>query len=141
MHTNTKKVVRQPAPIGRRHSELRIMLGDRQREMQDVLQRRVAASASGPADGLDEPEHAEAETQGHLEVALLQIKAETLRRVRDALVRLDAGDYGRCDDCGGEISATRLSAVPFAVRCTDCETLYEEQAARERRRSQVLERL
>lgn len=141
MHTRARRPARPPDPVQSRQEELRTMLGERQREMQHALQRRVDASATGHGDGLDESEHAEVEVQGHLEVALLQIKGETLRRVREALLRLDAGEYGRCDECDSEISAKRLSAMPFAVRCTDCETLHEEQAARERRRAAVLERL
>jgi DnaK suppressor protein len=105
------------------------MLQDHQREMQNVLQRRVRGTPSDrPSDGLDETEHAEADVQEHIEVALIQMKGDTLERVRDALARLEAGEYGYCAECDGEISAKRLKAVPFAVRCTACEE------ARERRR-------
>jgi len=79
---------------------------------------------------LDETELAEADIQEHIEVALIQMKGETLRRVQDALVRLDAGEYGFCVECGGEISKQRLQALPFAVRCMACEEPHEQQAAR-----------
>ena len=61
------------------------------------------------------------------------MKGETLRRVREALVRLDAGEYGYCAECDGEISEKRLRALPFAVRCTACEAAHERHAALERR--------
>jgi DnaK suppressor protein len=110
------------------------MLQDRQREMQELLQHRVRrAPSEGPSDGFDEPEHAEAETQEHIEVALIQMKGDALRRVREALVRLDAGEYGYCAECDGEISEKRLQALPFAVRCAACETSHERRAAREQR--------
>ena len=117
-----------------RQRDLQAMLHDRQREMQSVLQRRVRRLPSdGPAEGYDETEHAEADIQEHIEVALIQMKGETLQRVREALARLDAGEYGDCAECGGEIAERRLRALPFAVRCTACEELHEQQTARERR--------
>jgi DnaK suppressor protein len=117
-----------------RHRDLRTMLLDRQRELESVLEQRVRHLPSDrPTGGLDETEHAEADYQEHIEVALIQMKSETLQRVREALLRLDAGEYGDCADCGGEIAEQRLRALPFAVRCRACEELHEHHAARERR--------
>ncbi len=117
-----------------RQQDLQSMLYDRQREMQTELQRRVRrAPAEGPGEGLDDTEHAEADIQEHIEVALIQMKGETVQRIRDALVLLDAGEYGYCAECGDEISEKRLLALPFAVRCTACEGAREQRAARERR--------
>jgi DnaK suppressor protein len=117
-----------------RQRELRAMLHDRQRELQSVLRHRVRhLPADRPTEGLDETEHAEAEIQEHIEVALIQMKAETLERVKEALARLDAGEYGYCVECEAEIKEQRLRALPFAVRCTACEESLEQQAARERR--------
>ena len=110
------------------------MLQDRQRELQSVLQRRVRdLSPGGPGDGLDDTEHAEMDIQEHIEVALIQMKGETLERLREALVRLEAGEYGYCAECEDEISSKRLQALPFAVRCTACEQLHEQRTARDRR--------
>lgn len=63
-----------------------------------------------------------------MDLALMQMKSETLAKIDDALRRLEAGTYGRCGDCGDEISAARLRALPFADRCRDCqESLETEQ--------------
>ena len=121
------------AALQARRRDLRAMLHDRQREMEDVLRQRVRYLPSDrPTGGLDETEHAEADIQEHIEVALIQLKGETLRRVQEALVRLDAGEYGNCAECGGEIAERRLRALPFAVRCTACEESHEQQTARAR---------
>ena len=58
--------------------------------------------------------------------SLLQMRAEMLNRVDEAMQRLDAGAYGDCADCNGEISELRLRALPFAVRCRACETKREQ---------------
>ena len=86
----------------------------------------------GPDNGLDDTEHAEADIQEHIAVALIQMKGDTLQRLREALVRLEAGEYGDCADCGCEISEKRLQALPFALRCTACESTHEQDAARSR---------
>lgn len=117
-----------------RQRDLQAMLHDRQREIQSVLRHRVRHLPSDrPVGGLDEGEHAEADYQEHIEVALIQMKGETLQRIQEALVRLDAGKYGDCVECGGEIAEQRLRALPFAVRCRACEESCEQQAAEERR--------
>lgn len=117
-----------------RQLDLQALLHGHQREMQQVLQRRVSdAPSEGRTDGLDEIEQAEVDVQQDIEVALVQMKGDTLRRVREALTRLDEGAYGSCADCGAEITEKRLHALPFAVRCAPCEKAHEQRAARERR--------
>lgn len=43
-------------------------------------------------------------------------------RLLEALRRLDRREYGVCADCGGEIEAGRLEAMPEAARCARCIT-------------------
>lgn len=50
---------------------------------------------------------------------------QALRDVDAALVRLDTGEYGRCEDCGTDIPAARLGASPDARRCVPCQTRLE----------------
>ena len=81
---------------------------------------------------LDAVESAEADIQEDIEFALVQMKSETLNKINDALMRLEQGDYGNCFDCGEEIAEKRLRALPFAVRCKDCEEARENAERRER---------
>lgn len=37
-----------------------------------------------------------------------------------ALARIEAGDYGVCQVCGGDIAPARLVALPTATRCIKC---------------------
>jgi len=60
-----------------------------------------------------------------IECSLLEMKTETLQRIDEALRRVDADAYGLCAECGQEISDQRLLAMPFAIRCRDCEELAE----------------
>jgi len=121
-----------------RYSELKRMLEARQGELQAEVQGKIrGVRAEGSWGGkvnevLDAVESSEADIQDDLEFALIQMKSETLNKVNDALARLDHGDYGNCFDCGEEIAEKRLRALPFAVRCKDCEEAREVAQQRER---------
>jgi RNA polymerase-binding transcription factor DksA len=44
-----------------------------------------------------------------------------LRAVEDALAKIDAGTYGTCEKCGGEIETKVLEAVPESRLCKNCK--------------------
>jgi DnaK suppressor protein len=50
---------------------------------------------------------------------------EEERRIAEARRALAQGTYGICRDCGREIPAARLEAMPEAVRCLDCQRHFE----------------
>lgn len=57
------------------------------------------------------------------EYVLTQLSDATRREVAQidaALARMDAGTYGECIDCGGEIGRDRLRALPYALRDAEC---------------------
>ena len=126
-----------------RYTELKKMLEERRAELQAAVQGKIRdVRAEGTWGGklnevLDAVESSEADIQEDLEFALIQMKSETLNKVVDALGRLDQGDYGNCFECGEEIAEKRLRALPFAVRCKDCE---EAREVAERRERQVAQR-
>jgi DnaK suppressor protein len=134
--TTTKEAA--PAKSGSRYSELKEMLDARRRELQAEVQGKMrGVREEGTWGGklnevLDAVESAEADIQEDLEFALVQMKSETLNKVNDALSRLEQGNYGNCYDCGEEIAEKRLRALPFAVRCKDCEAARETAEQRER---------
>jgi len=55
--------------------------------------------------------------QGNLEVIL--------EEVDHALRKMDAGTYGRCDECGSEIPYERLEVRPQATLCIQCKSKIE----------------
>jgi len=111
---------------------LREILSDRQRELHNEVKDRIREGLTDRlTDVRDDLETADADIQGDIDVALLQLRAETLTRINEALFLLDAGQYGACVECEGEIPARRLRALPFAVRCQTCEETYETKQGRE----------
>ena len=129
-----------------RYSELKRILEGRRleiiAEVKDKMRDVRSEGAVVPRQGVrDEVESSEADIQDDIEFAVLQMKTETLNKVGEALLGLDIGTYGYCDECGEEISEQRLRALPFAVRCKNCEEAREGAQDRERivddRRSSV----
>ena len=120
-----------------RKADLRLMLTERRHEMQDEVQRRIRDGRTDRTKEVrDDLEHSDADIQGDIELSLLQMRAETLTRIDEALVRLDAGKYGSCFECEGEISERRLQALPFAARCQACEERRENEKGHERQLAQ-----
>lgn len=44
-----------------------------------------------------------------------------VQNLKQALARLDRGNFGECEDCGGEIDPKRLEALPWARLCLACQ--------------------
>lgn len=52
-------------------------------------------------------------------------EGKLLKKIEEALDRVEHHDYGFCDTCGVEIGIRRLEARPTATLCIDCKTLDE----------------
>lgn len=116
-----------------RTTTLREALLDRRRELQSDVAERVRLNREAKQrDVGDMLDSSDADVQNGMEFTLLQMKTETLANIDRALTRLDAGQYGDCAECGEAIAERRLFAVPFAVRCHECERRREVRAQRNR---------
>ena len=120
-----------------RYNTLKQMLEDRKRQIVSQLHDKIrdvrTENESGKMSNvLDQGESSEAGIQEDIEFALIQMKSETLNKINEALGRLEEGAYGNCFECGEEIAPQRLRALPFAVRCRECEEAREAAQRRER---------
>ena len=73
-----------------------------------------------------------------IQVAVMDSHGRQLAQIETALARLGRRDYGICIDCGEFIGLARLRALPFAERCTPCQSQAELQASRTARRLSVV---
>jgi DnaK suppressor protein len=131
MFTTTIKAL----PKASRLKELQENLESRRSELVHELQRKIRTARSDgitDRDVLDDAESSELDIQDDIGFALIQLKMEMLNQIDTALRRLEEGSYGDCFECGGEIAEARLRALPFAVRCRDCEQSREAAGKRER---------
>jgi RNA polymerase-binding protein DksA len=57
-----------------------------------------------------------------------RMKAE-IEAIDRALVKLETGQYGRCERCGKDIPQSRLEALPAAALCLPCAQMEEARSA------------
>ena len=112
----------------RRAQDIRRLLEQRKRQLNAEMQgmmRTVRHESRGERTA-DEQDVAESDTRSDIDLAVIQMKAETVARIDAALRRLDQGGHGDCVECGDKISIERLTALPFALRCRECEESREK---------------
>ena len=121
---------------GASHEDVRRMLVERRRELLNEIQSRVRVvrEAGSTKDHHSSAliETGDAESEDDLEFALIHMKSAMLETVNEAVRRYDSGAYGYCVECGEVITPARLRAMPFAVRCRECEETREDEEHRER---------
>jgi DnaK suppressor protein len=121
---------RGPAPVKRvsRKELLEGLLAEGGEVLRGRLHRlREQLSVEPPSQG-DEVDKRTSYVSRDLEIALAQLDWQTLRTVDTALRRLEAGQYGRCNECFQSIAPARLQALPFADLCVMCQEGRESRA-------------
>lgn len=114
-------------------AELEALLQQRRQTLDGQLAEQLAGQTRAEAarelllqDGDDAPQR-----DADREVALARTDHEMdeLGRISQALLRVQAPDFGCCIDCGGAIGLGRLRAAPWATRCVACEGAHETGAS------------
>jgi DnaK suppressor protein len=102
-------------------TESREVLRELLSRMQDETSRRIEDLRQDQTQLSDEIDSTR--TTGDIETnaGLIALAEEKRKHLDEAMVRLDAGEYGSCLKCAGAISFERLMAVPFASYCVDCQ--------------------
>ena len=73
----------------------------------------------------DEAERATRETENSLELRTRDRYRKLIRKIDKALIRLEDGEYGYCEETGEEIGLDRLEARPIATLCLDAQERLE----------------
>ncbi len=81
----------------------------------------------------DPTDRASLETDRNFTLRIRDRERKLITKIREALDRIDAGTYGYCEICGGEIAEKRLIARPVTTMCIACKS---RQEAQERARGQ-----
>ena len=123
-----------------RYLLLRGMLEDRRREIHEKLRSLRESIPMDTAGVRDAEEQSVDDFVQEVDLALMQMKTEALKRIDQAILRLEDGTYGRCQECDAEIPPPRLRALPFAALCRDCQEEAESNV-RAQREAKAFERL
>ena len=97
------------------------MLLERRAELQQRLEEITAdvRHTAGPLSSDFAEQAVERENEEVLD-ALGEAGRIELLQIRNALVRIESGEYGRCLGCGEPIPVARLEVLPFSDRCVRC---------------------
>ena len=123
-----------------RYLLLKGILEDRRRDIHEKLRSLRDNIPTGTSEVRDAEEQSVDDFVQEVDLALMQMKTETLKKIDLALQRLEEGSYGRCQECDAELPAARLRALPFAALCRDCQQEAENDA-RAAREAKAFERL
>jgi len=115
----TERSTAASAPLGGRDGpRWRALLEARwQARLEELTELALAYHAAGDVPG-DEPGPQEPQTLLRRAVAARR----KLKDVEEALARLAAGSFGRCEQCGSEIPPGLLALIPEARYCPRCDT-------------------
>jgi DnaK suppressor protein len=133
----------QREEIRARHENLRKMLLRKREEVEARINEELKEKMNEDLNsvfgvGLDLADLGNRELGRDVDYEILNMYTETLKNIDEALGRVKEGSYGICDECGGKIGEKRLSAIPFALCCLECQEAKErlKGTAHDRRRTE-----
>lgn len=106
-------------------AHFRKILNDWKHALMEEVDRTVHHMQDEAANFPDPNDRATQEEEFALELRTRDRERKLIRKIDEALLDLETGDYGYCEVCGIEIGIRRLEARPTATLCIDCKTLDE----------------
>ena len=112
----------------------------RERKIQEIKKKLIARKESLLAEAgevfhelpgqtifPDLGDQASAETERSFMLRLRGRERRLLKKIENAIERIEQGVFGICDGCGNEIDIRRLEARPVTTMCIECKTQQEEE--------------
>ena len=119
-----------------RWQEIRLILeklkDDTIREIRKSVKNGTEAVAAIEPGG-DIYDQASSERDRELGLLLGDREREKIHNIDEALLRIDEGDYGICEECDEDIPFGRLKAMPFTRHCVKCKSDLEKLQAQTKR--------
>ena len=75
----------------------------------------------------DVSDQASAEVDQNFSMRIRERERKLLKKIDEALERMNVATYGICERCGGDIPYKRLKARPVTTFCIECKTLQEQE--------------
>ena len=100
----------------------------KQAEIEQAMEKTLEGMTDQNTNNIPDPnDRATIESDRGFELRIRDREKKLLKKIKEALVRIDDGVYGICAHCGEEIGAKRLEARPVTNLCIDCKTLQENK--------------
>ena len=75
----------------------------------------------------DPTDRASLESDRNFELRIRDRERKLIMKIREALERIENGEFGVCENCEEEIGEARLRARPVTTLCIECKTEQERQ--------------
>lgn len=101
-------------------------------EMKTLLNdagKTVTEMTSDSSNFPDPNDRATQESDRSFELRIRDRERKLINKIKDALDRIENGEFGICEECGDEISEARLKVRPVTTLCINCK-MEEEQKER-----------
>ncbi|MBI5814705.1 MAG: RNA polymerase-binding protein DksA [Nitrospinae bacterium] len=106
-----------------------------EKQREDIVKEATESANGGISANSEElpdvVDRSSLETDRNFTLRLLDRDRKLIKKIEEAIGRIEAGEFGHCEDCGGEIGEERLKARPVATLCIGCK---EEQERKEKAR-------
>jgi DnaK suppressor protein len=118
-----------------RNDEMKALLLKLKEETLKEINKTLKSSSDLPGGepSGDIYDQASSERDRELGLLLSDREREKLRNIDEALLRIEEGEFGICEECGCEIPIGRLRVVPFAHCCVRCKEDLERMQAQTKR--------
>jgi DnaK suppressor protein len=74
----------------------------------------------------DPADRATAESDRAFTLRLRDRERKLIKKIQQALKRIEDGEFGICNECGEEIGIARLKARPVTTQCINCKSKQED---------------
>ncbi len=107
--------------------EFRILLQQQLDELVQEAGKTATDMADEKANFPDPTDRASLESDRNFELRIRDRERKLIGKIREAIERLEEGNYGLCESCEEEIGVARLKARPVTTMCIECKTEQERQ--------------
>ena len=107
--------------------KFRAVLMDRLNKLLQEANKTVTEMAGEVENFPDPTDRAVLESDRNFELRIRDRERKLIKKIKDALQRLEDGTFGICEECGEEISEERLMARPVTTLCINCKEKQEKE--------------
>ena len=106
--------------------QIRALLQSKINELMAEAGKTVVDMAGQEEKLPDLNDRASQEAELNLEIRMRERERKLIVKMRETIERIDAGEYGICEECGEPIGVKRLLARPVTTFCIECKTREEK---------------
>jgi len=114
--------------------ELKNRLLKRKEEILADIQKRLEVVNNNFIDSGDVADLSVEEIEKQFAIRIADREAKLLKKIEEALKKIEEGTYGICESCGKPIGYERLKLRPVASLCIECKKKEEKMEKRHSRK-------